>query len=249
MYNEGENNMNGNNDDGIIKPLLASEKTFGRIGSLLEPEKWSVIKVPDPERVPNSAAIFHKTYVEELAKEIKRAEKFVYIVSGELCSKVWSDPRIVESFIDSKANDIKILCGPVIDIASIEVLKLVETNKIRLYFTKKRKTAHFVVTDKAVVMEQHHAKFTATESVFLARGSKKSVRLFKYDFYMVKRLKKKIAPEKILNIFSPKIFSADIKESNRDPAGEEITKFLAEIEVRLNYEEETKLLSGIAADQ
>lgn len=226
------NIVNHKSTQSLIKPLHDSKKGLARIGMLLDRDKWSVIELPDQDKVPRSAEIFHNTYVEELAKEIARTETFVYIMSGELSSKIWGDPRIMEALLVCKAQTIKILCGPEIDIKSLDVLKLVAMRRIRLYFTDERRTTHFVVTDKAVILEEEHARFTSTKAVYFGRGSKRIVRFFRGDFAWIILPKSSVDPSTILEKFKPKIFYANAKECNVDPTEEEKKRFLAEIGVK-----------------
>ncbi len=204
--------------------LKKTKNSWNIYSLLLGHEKWFSL-----EMKPSRENDFYKIFTDELSREIKIAESFIYIVSGELNSRIWNNKKIVRSFLASKAKDIKILCGPEIDIKSIAVIKLIADKKIKIYSSKKRQTIHFVVTDKAVFVEEAHRKFEGVKKISVRRMSEKDIfileNLFKKKIFM----KENIEPEEILKKFNLKIYNSDSKENNRKPTQNEINNFMNEI--------------------
>lgn len=175
---------------------------------------------------------FRSVYINALAKEILEAEDFIYIVSGELSSSIWNSNTIVKAIANTKAKRIKVLCGPDIDLNSIEVLKLVSSGKIELYFSKKRNKKHFMLTEKTLFAEKGHRSFDFSDEILMTRkNAGLIVSYYKKKFEAKILLKKHVRASDILQKFCPRVFKLDAKENNKVPDQLEIKTFLAEIGV------------------
>ncbi|MFZ2969832.1 MAG: hypothetical protein WA063_01665 [Minisyncoccia bacterium] len=206
--------------------------------------------------------IFRHEYINALAREILRADDFIYIISGELSSNIWNSSEIINAISSTKAKNIKILCGPQIDIKSIGVLKLAAIGKIELFFSKKRYKKHFLLTEKKLFVESGHKTFDFSDEILMTSKDASEI-IFPYKekfekrliqkkpskYALANRILKKLSPrviklggkeightlvEEILQNFSPRIFETNAKENNRDPTEKEIEKFKKQLEVQLN---------------
>ncbi len=170
--------------------------------------------------------IFRHEYINALAREILQAEDFIYLISGELSSNIWDSRKIINAISKTNARSIKIICGPEIDLNSIEMLKLVRDGKIDLYFSKKRYKKHFMVTDKTLFLEKGHRKFDFSDEILMTRkDATYMISYYKNKFAAKILLKKHILAEEILQNFSPRVFKRDAKENNKEAAQEEIEDF------------------------
>lgn len=174
--------------------------------------------------------IFRHEYINALAREISQAEDFIYVISGELSSNIWNSSKVINAILKTNAKSIKIICGPEIDLNSIEMLKLVKSGKIDLYFSKKRYKKHFMVTDKTVFLEKGHRSFDFSDEILMTRkDASYMISLYKNKFAAKIMFKKQISVEEILQNFSPRVFKRDAKENNKEPTQEEIDDFIRKL--------------------
>ncbi len=110
-------------------------------------------------------------YVTELSQFFLDARKFIHVVGGELCSRVWNHDKIIKALETSKATDICFICGPVLDIHNHKLLKLVKEMKIRLIYSSERQKEHFRVTDKGIFIAGFHDAFMPERSAIFCRNS------------------------------------------------------------------------------
>ncbi len=197
--------------------------------------------------------IFRHEYINALAREILRADDFIYIISGELSSNIWNSSEIINAISSTKAKNIKILCGPEIDIKSIGVLKLAAIGKIELYFSKKRNKKHFMLTEKKLFVESGHKTFDFSDEILMTlKDASEIISPYKEKFEkrlipkkpskyaLANKILKRFSPrvikldgkenghalaEEILQNFSPRVFETDAKENNREPTEKEIDNF------------------------
>lgn len=179
--------------------------------------------------------IFRSVYIKALAKEIMEAEDFIHIVSGELSSNIWNSNTVVNAIANTKAKQIKILCGPEIDVNSTEVLKLVSNGRIDLYFSKKRSKKHFMLTEKTLFLEKGHRRFDFSDEILMTRrNASLIISYYKKKFEAKILLKKNVPAKDILHKFSPRIFKLDAKENCEIPDQNKIRAILAQIETVKN---------------
>jgi len=187
------------------------------------------------EMKTSAITTFRSVYISALAKEIMEAEEFVYIISGELSSNIWNSNAIVKAINNTKAKHIKILCGPEIDLNSIEVLKLVSSGKIDLYFTRKRYKKHFMLTEKTLFMEKGHRSFDFSDEILMTRrNASLIISYYKKKFEAKILFKKHLQAKDILEKFSPRVFTSDAKDNNKIPDQDKINEFLAEMGINQN---------------
>ena len=159
-----------------------------------------------------------------LSKIILNANKFIFVVGGELCSRVWNQPGIIEALGKSKAQQINFICGPMFDIKNVNLLKMAKDKKINLWLSKERQKEHYRVTDNGIFIEEDHMSFKPERNAKYCENSHiiSAAYLERINNLQLNGFIEKIEIKDILSKFDIQVYDELEKENYRSPSQEEI---------------------------
>ena len=127
-----------------------------------------------------------------LKKLLRKAEKSVKIVSGELPYRVYSQPRLIEVIKDALENKkigVEVVAGPAADERSVEILS---SNGASVYQLDQRPTLHYFVIDgKHVRIEEPHDEHQKYRTFYTVYNFKYA-RLLEKKFREMKKQAEKV---------------------------------------------------------